>query len=429
MAGVGISLALSSHTSWAFAPNETVSFAMIGTGGRSYALLQSLSQVANVQLTYACDVDKPRLDAFITKAETYGMKVKAEKDFRKVLERKDVDAVIIATPEHWHAPMAIMAMNAGKHVYVEKPCSHNLFENELLIATQKKTGKYCQMGNQQRSAWTSQKAIQEIRDGKIGEVYSAKAWYSNTRKPIGTGKEIAVPETLDWELWQGPAPREAYRDNVHPYNWHWFRAWGTGEVHNNGTHEIDICRWALDVKFPVKVVSKGGRFFAKDDWQYFDTQLVNYEFAGGKTISWDGQSCNGHQQYGRGRGAIIYGTSGTIILDREGYELFDLGGQRISYDVEGNSGTSANTSDTSGFDELTVSHLRNFVAAIRTDEKLHAPIHDGAVSTHLCHLGNLAQDLQQEIKVDSSTGKVLTEVQNSQIISRTYAKGWEPKRW
>ena len=169
--------------------------------------------------------------------------------------------------------MAILAMQAGKHVYVEKPCSHNPYENELLVAAQKKYGKKVQMGNQQRSAQTSMMAIKDINDGIIGKVYKGEAYYSNNRGTIGEGKEISVPKTLDWDLWQGPAPRETYRDNIHPYNWHWFRNWGTGEIHNNGTHEIDICRWALGVDLPISVTSFGGKYTFQASFIHISSHL------------------------------------------------------------------------------------------------------------------------------------------------------------
>lgn len=408
--------------------NEKVNIAILGCGGRAHGLASAIGKCSNAKITFICDVDSKRLEKFGSYCnENLGYVPTKEADFRKVLENKNLHAVVIATPEHWHAPMSISAMQAGKHVYVEKPCSHNPHENELLIAAQKKYNKVVQMGNQQRSSKSSALAIKEIQEGIIGDVYAAKAFYSNTRGPIGNGKEIAVPSHLNWDLWQGPAPREAYRDNVHPYNWHWFRTWGTGEIHNNGTHEIDICRWALGVDYPNRVVSSGGRLHYKgDDWEWFDTQMASYEFEGGKTITWEGRSCNGFAPIG-GRGAVIYGTKGTIHLDRAKYVLLDLKGNKIKTEWEGNQGTSNDTSDTRGFDGLSVTHMRNFLDAIRTGATLNAPIYDGAISTQLCHLGNMAQDLETSLDVDPKTGKVIGNKQANKLWKREYEKGWEPK--
>lgn len=409
-------------------PNETVNIAIIGLGGRSYALAKSISLCSNLKLAYACDVDSERASRFLKYCdEKLGAAPEHDKDFRNILELDSVDAIAIATPEHWHAPMAILGLQAGKHVYVEKPCSHNPYENELLIKAASQASTLCQMGNQQRSSVTSNEAIARIRSGAIGDTYYAKAWYANKRGPIGTGKKIPVPGHLDWDLWQGPAPREDYRDNVHPYNWHWFRTWGTGEIHNNGTHEIDICRWALDVKYPKRVVSTGGRLHYKDDWEWYDTQVANYEFEGGRTIIWEGTSCNAMPQFGRGRGAIIYGTKGSVILDREGYVFYDLDGRQTDSAQEPDPGTSASTSDTSGFDGLTVRHLQNFTNAIRQGEALNAPIAQGAVSTQLCHLGNIAQHIEDSIEVHEESGKAIDTSIAAMMWKRSYEPGWEPK--
>jgi predicted dehydrogenase len=430
MGAAGITL-LSSASSYAsiLGANDRVNFAIIGCGGRAHGLAKAIGNSKEGLIVAVCDVDANRLSKFkeFCKKEA-NSNPKTENDFRKLLEDKSIDAIVVATPEHWHAPMAIMGMQAGKHVYVEKPCSHNSHENELLIAVQKKYGMVCQMGNQQRSSRTSALAINDIREGIIGNVYSADAFYSASRTSIGIGKEAPVPEFLDWDLWQGPAPRETYRDNVHPYNWHWFRTWGTGELHNNGTHEIDICRWALGVDYPNRVVSSGGRLHFKDDWEWFDTQKVSYEFEGGKMITWDGRSCNGFKAIG-GRGATIYGTKGSIYLDRGKYIQYDIQGEEVKRQFENEKKeTKANkTSDTIGFDGLTVSHMQNFINAILIDEKLNSPISDGAISTQLCHLGNMAQILEESLNVDSKTGRVLNNKGADMLWKRDYEKGWEPK--
>lgn len=410
--------------------NSNVNIAILGTGGRAHSLAKAVKFSKNAKITHICDVDLKALDKFkVFCNKELGYVPDAEQDFRKVLENKDVDAVLVATPEHWHAPMAIMAMQAGKHVYVEKPCSHNAHETELLIEAQSKYNKVVQMGNQQRSSRTSSLAMTEISDGIIGDVYAGKAFYANSRKSIGTGKKIVVPSTLDWDLWQGPAPREEYRDNIHPYNWHWFKTWGTGELHNNGTHEIDICRWALGVDYPNRVSSAGGRFhFKNDDWEYYDTQFANFEFDGGKMITWEGRSCNAYKPDG-GRSATITGTDGTIRLDRSKYELFDLKGKLIKTERESNKskGTANNTSDTQGFGDLTVGHMQNFINGIINDEVLKAPIADAAISTQLCHLGNISQAIKESLNIDPNTGRVIKNKKAQKLWKREYEKGWEPK--
>ncbi|HXX63427.1 MAG TPA: Gfo/Idh/MocA family oxidoreductase, partial [Bacteroidota bacterium] len=231
--------------------NDRVNFAVIGLHGRGYAHLESIRANSNALVSHVCDVDDRELEKFAAAVkEKFKQNPVKEKDVRRLMESKDVDAVTIATPEHWHTPMAIMALQAGKHVYVEKPCSHNPHEGELLVQAQRKYGKLVQLGTQQRSSPHTIEIVKKIHDGLIGRPYFGKAWYCNTRKSIGVGRLVPVPTYLDWELWQGPAPRRAYKDNIHPYNWHWFWNWGTGETLNNGTHEVDVCRWALGAGYP-----------------------------------------------------------------------------------------------------------------------------------------------------------------------------------
>ncbi|MGC1514748.1 MAG: Gfo/Idh/MocA family oxidoreductase [Maribacter sp.] len=404
--------------------NDHINCAIIGVRSRAKAHVNAIHQDKNAKIIYSCDVDDIILKEHNEWCQEHiGYVPKVEKDFRKVLEDKKVDAVFIATPEHWHAPMAILALQAGKHVYVEKPCSHNPYENELLVEAQKKYGKKVQMGNQQRSSNTSRMAIKDIRDGIIGEVYKGEAYYTNNRGSIGIGKRIDVPKTLDWDLWQGPAVREAYKDNVHPYNWHWFRNWGTGEIHNNGTHEIDICRWALGVDLPETVTSFGGTYTFQDDWEFVDNQQVTYTFAGDKFLTWTGHSRGMMQPERPGRGSTIYGSKGSIMLDRNFYQLFDLQGNLIKEELEAGG---SKTTDTRGEGQLDINHIQNFFAGIREDKSLHSDIKDASISTQLCHLGNMAQDAGETLKVDTITGKVLNNEKAMRSWKRTYASGWEP---
>lgn len=240
--------------------NDRLNFAVIGLNSRAYAHLSALKANAkSARISHVCDVESNILAKFAGETQkAMGEAPATEKDFRKLLALKEIDCITIATPDHWHAPMAIAGLQAGKHVYVEKPCSHNPAEGALLVEAQKKYGKVVQMGSQQRSSPHTIKIIDQIHNGLIGRAYYGKCWYVNTRKSIGTGKVVPVPATLDWDLWQGPAPRQPYKDNVQPYNWHWFRTWGTGETLNNGTHEVDICRWALGVDYPNRVTATGG---------------------------------------------------------------------------------------------------------------------------------------------------------------------------
>jgi len=406
--------------------NDRIHVAIAGLGRRLGAYFDPIARKeSNVELMYLCDVmESQRVNALKSFSEHIDYKPKLENDIRKVLEDSKVDALINATPDHWHTPGSIMAMKAGKHVYVEKPSSHNMFENELLVEATKKYGKVVQMGNQQRSAITSINAINDIRNGIIGKVYKGEAYYSNNRGSIGKGKITPIPKSLDWDLWQGPAARTQYKDNIHPYNWHWFRRWGTGEVHNNGTHEIDICRWALGVDLPESVTSFGGKYAYQDDWEFVDNQQVTFKYPEEKFITWTGHSRGLIKPKQPGRGVTIYGSKGTIQLDRNFCKYYDLGGNLIKSELEG---VISKTTDTKGQGGLDVNHIGNLFDAIREEKLLTAEIKDASISTFLCHLANMAQDAGETLKIDQKTGKILNNTKIMHNWKREYAKGWEPK--
>ncbi len=402
--------------------NDRIQFGIIGLHGRAYAHLESIASAKNATVSSVCDVDRRELDKFASATrEKIGRDPRKEKDFRRLLESNDVDAITIATPEHWHAHMAIMGLQAGKHVFVEKPCSHNPREGELLVAAQRKYGKLVQMGNQQRSSPHTIEIIQKIRSGIIGRPYFGKAWYSNSRKSIGIGKPVPVPEYLDWDLWQGPAPRRSYKDNIHPYNWHWFWHWGTGETLNNGTHEVDLCRWAMGLGYPNVITASGGRYHYKDDWEFYDTLVTGYEYDDA-LITWEGLSCQGKRQYDRDRGVVIHGTAGSVLIDRGGYQVFAPDNTKTDeYSMD----TRSSTTDVRSMDSMTDSHFQNLVNAIREGEALRSPIHEGNVAVTMLQLSNVAWKLNRALRLDASNGHVVNDPQASALCGREYEKGWE----
>jgi predicted dehydrogenase len=403
--------------------NDRVNFAINGLNGRGYAHLSALrSNSKTARVAYISDVDAHVLAKFATRAEkALGYAPKAVGDFRQVLESKDVDAITIATPDHWHTPMAVLGLKAGKNVYVEKPSSHNAREGELLVAAQQKYKKCVQVGDQQRSSDYTIKMIQKIHDGFIGEPYLAKAWYANTRQSMGIGKPAPVPEWLNWDLWQGPAPRHEYMDNVHPYNWHWLRRYGTGETLNNGTHEVDVCRWALGVDFPQTVTATGGRYQFKDDWQFYDTLITNFGYPG-KTLSWEGRCCQGMKVYDRDRGSAIHGTKGTVVIDRDGYDVYDWKGKQID---QFRTGHTTSSSDTLGIDTMTDAHFANFISAIKTGEKLNSPIQIANIAVTMLLLSNIAYFMDRTLHLDTKNAHILNDPEAMKLWGRQYEKGWE----
>lgn len=408
-------------------PNDKILAAVIGTNGRGLAHIGCLGSIPGVEIVYICDVDDHAIAKGIKEvAKKQKTEPKGLKDFRKALEDKSLDVVTIATPDHWHTPMAIMALAAGKHVYVEKPCSQNPYEGELLLAAVKKYQRVVQMGAQRRSSVQMRQIVPEIHAGLIGKVYCGRGWYVNNRQSIGHGKPAPVPEWLDYELWQGPAPRRDYVDNLIHYNWHWRWHWGTGEALNNGTHEIDVCRWALDVNWPTRVSSNGGRYQFQDDWETPDTQTINWDFAEGKTMSWEGRSCNDYPIENKSRGVMIYGTEGSAFLDGNDYTIYDKK-KKIIKSAKGNEAVDPTNIISASGVGMDTAHVTNFIETVRGGQQLTCPIEEGYKSVTLLHLGNIAWRVGRELHCDPANGHILKDSDAMKLWRRKYEPGWEPK--
>ncbi|MBZ4188616.1 Gfo/Idh/MocA family protein [Niabella beijingensis] len=406
--------------------NEKFNVGVMGVNSRGLALASNFAKQPNCLVRYISDVDQRAADKCITRLETIQhFKPVAQPDFRKALEKKDLDVLVVAAPDHWHAPAALLAMQAGKHVYLEKPCSHNPREGELLVAAQKKYGKVLQMGNQRRSWPNVAQAIKEIHEGVIGKPYFAKTWYTNSRKPIGTGKVTAVPTWLNYDLWQGPAPRKPYKDNLIHYNWHWFWHWGTGEALNNGTHMVDLARWGLQVDYPTKVQSSGGTFAFSDDWETPDTQMISLEFADKSMITWEGRSANGKYNEGASVGVIFYGEKGSLQINGgNSYSIYGLDNKlqkEVKDTTEFKAGDLSNpTEKLDGF------HFQNLFDAIKGNATLHSDIQEGYKSTLLVQLGNIAQRTSGMLVTDPANGHIRSDAAAMKLWGRSYEKGWEP---
>jgi predicted dehydrogenase len=399
------------------AANNKVTFGVIGCNGRGMDHIAGLLAVPEVEIAYVCDVDsRARERGVEAVARKQGTKPKGEKDLRRMLEDPRLDAVSIAAPDHWHTPAGVMACKAGKHVYVEKPGSHNFHESELIVAAARKHKRLVQMGNQRRSWPWVVETLESLRAGEIGKLFFARCWYTNHRPTIGRGKPAPVPEWLDYSLWQGPAPEKPFHDNILHYNWHWFWNWGTGELGNNGVHSLDLARWGLGVDLPRRVTCSGGRYHFKDDWETPDTAVATFDF-GEQYIVWEGQSCDPRGFEGAGFGVNFYGENGTLAIAGNNSTFYDLN-NKVLKEIKSTHGGPFNS------DAI---HFANLVEAIRgVGKPLRAEIEEGQKSTKLCHLGNIAFRTDGALQFNPQTRKILGEKTAANLMKREYRHGWEP---
>jgi predicted dehydrogenase len=393
--------------------NETVKLAIMGVNGRGTDLARGFTHQSGVHIAYVCDPDERAIGkAKSAIAERQKEEVRGLVDFRKALDDAAVDALVIAAPNHWHAPAMILACVAGKHVYVEKPCCHNPHEGELMVAAARKHNRVVQHGTQRRSSPGLQEAVDRLRAGEIGRVLFARSWYNNRRPSIGRGNTATVPSWLDYSLWQGPAPERPYRDNLIHYNWHWFWHWGNGELGNNGVHGVDICRWGLGVDFPKQVTSGGGKYRWDDDQETPDTHVVTFDFDGCSLV-WEGRSWSPRGFENDQFGMSFYGERGSLVIAGDGYKIYDMNNREVA------------TGGGRGGDGP---HLANFLECIRSGKRPNAEIEEGYKSALLCHLGNIAHRVGHVLEIDHANGHIKNDRDAEQLWRREYRKGWgEPK--
>ena len=422
-------IGISPRVLWgAGAPSNRVRLCIAGVHekGRGRAPMARAAEMPGVEVAVVCDVDsRAREWAAKDVASICGKAPDKALDIRRVLERDDIDGVVAEVPDHWHAPMAWMAMEAGKDIYVEKPCTFCPAEGEVLVNVQKKTGRVFQMGNQRRSSVAYQRAIAEIRSGIIGDVKYARTWYRNNRKPIGRGAPAQVPEWLDWDLWQGPCPRAPYRTGLVHYDWHWNFKYGMGEITNNAVHYVDVARWAMGLDMPSKVSAIGGRYCGDDDWEWPDTQMLSLEFPEGKMITWEGISClPGEKPHDIYAGAVVCGTKGSVFFHPHDYcLLYAENGEVVrewkSDDVPAGRNTQWKA-------KLDYRHVENFAEAIRAHDPslARSSVCDSVRSSHVSLLGNLSIRSGLTLNVDPKTG-VPREKEAMAFWGREYEPGWE----
>lgn len=385
--------------------NSAVVLAIMGANNRGSQLATQFAQQADARIAYVCDPDERAIAKGIAAATSQGAPPPVGvRDFRAALDDPAVDALVCAAPNHWHAPATVLACKAGKHVYVEKPASHSAEEGELMIAAARQHGRVVQVGMQRRSGPLYQEAVEKVRGGAIGPARYARSWYHTTRPSIGRGQTSAPPAWLDYALWQGPSPEMPYRDNMLHYNWHFFWQWGDGEIGNNGVHTIDICRWALGVDYPTRVTVAGARLRYDDDQQTPDTCTATFQ-CGDKIIAWESVGWLRNYQSQSVIGIEIRGESGTLVLDDDGYTIYDPD-RRV---VERGAGGRGDAE-----------HLADFLTAVRDGHRTAADVEEGHKSALLCHLGNAAYRTGQSIDVDPTNGHIKNNAAAQSLWSCRY---------
>ncbi|MCI0640642.1 MAG: Gfo/Idh/MocA family oxidoreductase [Gemmataceae bacterium] len=405
--------------------NERIQVAILGPGGMGMNHVRTLVGQRDVDLTHVCDVDANRLAEAVKNGTRDNRAPQGVTDMRRIVENRDVAVVFIATPDHWHAPASILALDAGKHVYVEKPCAHNIREGRLLIDAARRNRKICQVGTQSRSSEHAQSAMQAIREGAIGEVLAVRVWNSQLRGNIGRQKPSDPPAGLDYDAWVGPAPFVPFQRNRLHGVWRWWYNFGTGDMGNDGVHDLDIGRWGLGVEtHPTTVTALGGKYFFDDDQEFPDTQTVIFEWSpsangNGKTprkkqLIFEQRIWTPYKMEGYENGDAFYGINGMLIFGKEaGWRLYGPRNKEIRT-VTGSPNVLA--------------HHRNFFECIRSGRRPNADIEIGHLSATLCHLGNIATRVRRVLTFDPKTEEVHNDKEAGPMARREYRQHWATPR-
>ena len=388
------------------AASERVRHAVIGTGGQGQQHVHLLSSLEDCEVVAVCDVDPERC----AKAAQSAGGAKESKDYREVLDNPSIDSVSVVTADHWHTPIALAALMAGKHVYVEKPCGHNVREGRILAKAAAHFGKCVQHGTQHRSGEGPRAAVEYLQSGKLGKVRMAKAINHQLREPIGRAPVSSPPAGVNYDLWLGPAPAHPFTQNRWHYNWHWFWDYGCGDIGNDGIHQIDMARWGLGVGYPKAITAAGGQLFYDDDHETPDTQTVVYEYDD-CYLQYEMRLWTNYPLEGHDNGVVFYGDKGTLEVGREGVHVTLIGDERRklggSHDINEN--------------------MANFIACVKTNDAdaLNAPISEGAISNALCHLGNISTRVGRRLNYDAGADVCTGDDEATKLLAREYRSGYE----
>jgi len=404
-AGVGMALPFSRVRG----ANDEIRVGVAGIRGRGGGLISEFHRMAAVRVVALCDVDGNVLDREVKKFKDRNEKVDAYIDCRKMLEDKSINVISIATPDHWHVPLAAHSVVAGKDVYVEKPLSHTISEGRLLVNLARKYDRIVQHGTQSRSAEGLMEAVEYMRSGELGKIRMAKAINSQFRGPIGRKVDTEVPPHVNYDLWLGPAPKRPFNPNRFHYNWHWFWDYGTGDIGNDGIHQIDIARWGLAVEMPKAVSCSGGQLFYDDDHETPDTQIATFEYED-VYLMFEMRLWTPYPHEGHDNGDIFYGDKGKVSIGRKGWQVTFKDGKKGP-----------------GGPRRGGSHVANFIKAVRSRKvsDLNADVEVGHCSATLCHMANIAMRVGRRLKFDAQREQFIEDVEANTYLTKQYRKGFE----
>ena len=419
LAGAAASAATTGTRGASVSANNKVTLAVMGVRGRGKPLIKYFGEMADVDLKYLCDVDQNVVEPAMKIAEEgQGKRPELVEDIRRVLDDKEIDGIVVATPMHWHAPATILACQAGKDVYVEKPVSHNVREGRLMVEAARKHGRIVQVGTQARSRPNTQKFVDYVHSGKLGEVHMVKVWNCQMRRNIGFKPDEPVPSGINYDLWTGPIPQLPFnRNRFHgTVNWHWH--YGAGDLGNDGIHWIDVARWVLGVGYPNEISGMGRKLYFDDDQQTPDTQVVTFNYDN-KVFSYEMRLWNPYRMNGGQNGVEVYGTEGKAVAGyfddsrRYGFKIYDKQDRMMHYELAGEKGRNP--------------HYAAFIDCIRSRKKPSADIEDGHLSTALCHLGNRVGRLNRTLRFDPDTESILDDPEANKYLTREYRDHWSSK--
>jgi len=400
-------------------PNDTIRVACVGVRSQGRSHLRAYNKMRDVEIAAIVDIDDSVLNSRLDDVEKMGRKrPKGYTDLRQLLEDKSIDAISIATPNHNHTMQTVWACQAGKHVYVEKPCSHDMFEARQIVAAAKKYNRLVQHGTNSRSGG-ARDAVKQMRDGVIGDIYLARGLCFKWRDTIGHKPIEPVPPGVHYDLWLGPAPLHEFTRNRFHYNWHWFWDYGNGDLGNQGIHQVDVCRWGLGVTYPTKVSAIGGHFMFDDDQETPNTIIASYEFDNhGRKVMMEFEVrhwiTNKEAGLGQGDsncvGATFYGSKGYLTIDAE-----EFGKYRTFLGKKQEPGPSG---------EYVGDNWANFISALRSGkhEDLNAPIEEGAISTTLVHLANISYRVGRTLHFDAESYSCIGDEEANRMFRREYRK-------